>query len=63
MPYAIAYLKTNISYGALSKARVYKILRVYDNGESLQEVADKINSVAREYDIEDVSRLCIVYSD
>lgn len=63
MPYAIAYLETSVPYGALSRARVYKILRVYDNGESLQEVADKINSVAREYDIEDSSRLCIVYSD
>ena len=63
MPYAIAYLETNVPYGVLSRARVYKILRVYDTGESLQEVADKINSVAREYDIEDSSQLCIVYSD
>lgn len=63
MPYAIAYLETNVPYGALGKVRVYKILRVYDNGESLQEVADKINSVAREYDIKDSCKLCIVYSD
>lgn len=63
MPYAIAYLKTNISYGALSKARVYKILRVFDNGETLEQVAAQINKVAREYDIEDSSQLCIVYSD
>lgn len=63
MLYAIAYLKASVPYGASGFARVYKILRVFDNGESLQEVADKINSVAREYDIEDSSKLCIVYSD
>ena len=34
MPYAIAYLKTSVPYGALGKARVYKILRVFDNGET-----------------------------
>ena len=63
MPYAIAYLKTSVPYGALSKARVYKILRVFDNGETLEQVAAQINKVAREYDIEDSSQLCIVYSD
>lgn len=63
MPYAIAYLKTSVPYGALGKARVYKILRVFDNGETLEQVAAQINKVAREYDIEDSSQLCIVYSD
>lgn len=63
MPYAIAYLKANVPYGALGYARVYKILCVFDNGETLEQVAAQINKVAREYDIEDSSKLCIVYSD
>lgn len=63
MPYAIAYLKASVPYGALGKARVYKILCVFDNGETLEQVAAQINKVAREYDIEDSSQLCIVYSD